>query len=162
VIMATITTEGDEHVEGFALLERAELTIELESSCQLDFRKRIWANMKMDDAVEFDAGDLGPSGGVQVRELVGRQMGQRAADDRISRYPGECDPGKPWPRIQTTTEKNTEERLDKLSAIGERIRRAIVDLQKKGMGGKGGGLPTLSEADSRGDDSSGVVVVYIG
>merc|ERR1712112_123569 len=121
--------EEDGQVEGFAHLERAELTIELESSCKLAFRKRVWASMKMDDAVEFDAGDLGPSGGIQVRELVGRQMGQRAADDRITRYPGECDPGKPWPRIQTTT-------------------------QKKGISGKGGGLPTLGEGESGGADMS--------
>eukprot|EP00397_Hematodinium_sp_SG-2012_P002998 GEMP01003006.1.p1 GENE.GEMP01003006.1~~GEMP01003006.1.p1 ORF type:complete len:1130 (+),score=154.99 GEMP01003006.1:81-3470(+) len=148
-IMSTITIEEDHHVEGFAFLERAELAIELESSCAINHRKSLWNTMNMDAPLLFDAGDLGPSGGLQVREIVGRQMSQRAADDRIIRYPGECNPGKPWPRITGFCVKSTEERVDKLAEVGEKIRRTLVDMQKRGLtAGAKGVLPTLSEGES--------------
>jgi len=105
----------------------------------------IQERMQMDAPVEFDAGDLGPSGGLQVQEHVGRQMSERAADDRITRYPGQCDPGKEWPRIVKTTEKTSDQRLEKLAFVAEKIRKSIAELHKKGFGGKGG-LPTLSES----------------
>lgn len=148
-IMSTITIEQDRHVEGFALIERADLTIELESSRDMKYRQKVYDSMRLDEPLEFDAGDLGPAGGVQVLEVVGRQKTNQSADDRITRFPGQCDPGNPWPRIVSSTGKSIEERLDKLTTMGEKMRKTIVDLQKRGFGGGGGtGLPTLSEGES--------------
>jgi len=144
-IMSTIAIEEESLVDGYAFLERAKLVIELESSCSLVSRQRFWDKMQMDAPVEFDAGDLGPSGGLQVQEHVGRDASERAADDRITRYPGQCDPGKEWPRIVNTTEKTSDQRLEKIAFVAEKIRKSIAELHKKGFSGKGA-LPTLSES----------------
>lgn len=109
--------------------------------------------MNLEANLEFDDGDYGPSGGVQVREAVGRQMSERAADDRIRRYPGECEPEKAWPLTYNVTDNSMNERLDKLSNICERMRKNLVVLQKNSVGSASqgqGGLPTLSEGDSAG------------
>lgn len=147
-IMTSVTVNQDSQVEGYAFLERAQLSVELESMCSLGFRQRVWAKMGCESSVEFDAGDMGPGGGLQVREVVGRQMSQRAADDRIMRFPGECDKNKPWPKVDTSNDKNIGDRLDKLESLGDRIRKTLNDLQKRGTMKGGGLLPTLSEGES--------------
>jgi len=149
-IMTTITINEAGLVDGYAYSERAELILELESICSLKSRRAVWAGMSMELNVEFDEGDFGPEGGIQVREAVGRQMSERAADDRIKRFPGECNPEKAWPITREAAENTLEEQFDKMAGVTERMRRNLLTLQKKaGPGGKGGqGLPTLSEGES--------------
>jgi len=149
-IMTTITILEAPLVEGYAYSERAELILELEAICTLKQRRSIWHTMNMDANVEFDEGDFGPEGGIQIREAVGRQMTKQAADDRIKRFPGECNPEKAWPITKDVSENSMEEQIDKLSGITERMRRNLLSLQKKGTGAgvSGPGLPTLSEGES--------------
>merc|ERR1712196_481931 len=87
---------------------------------------------------------------MQVKEAVGRQMSERAADDRIKRFPGECDPGKAWPLQKDMTENSLEDQIDKIAETCDRVRRNLANLQKKCLNSnsKNTGLPTLSEGES--------------
>jgi len=148
-IMTTITINEAKLVDGYAYSERAELILELESICSLKARRQYYAGMHMDLPVEFDEGDFGPEGGVQIREAVGRQMSERTFDDRIKRFPGECNPAKAWPLSKDLTENTLEEQFDKCTVLVERMRRNLLSLAKKASGGKRNqGLPTLSECES--------------
>jgi len=147
-IMTTITIIEAPLVDGYAYSERVELILELESICTLKQRREFFLRMGMAAPVEFDEGDFGPEGGIQVREAVGRQMTKQAADDRIKRYPGECNPEKAWPISKDANDNNIEDQLDKLSGVTERMRRNLLNLQKKGANKGQAGLPTLSEGES--------------
>merc|ERR1711964_757175 len=53
-VVTSKTIGESEQVEGYAYLERAELTLELETNCGLDFRKALFVSMDLARNLEFD------------------------------------------------------------------------------------------------------------
>jgi len=82
---------------GYANMNRAFNCVEIESFLPLRWRRKLWEEMDFDKPVEFDLGDEGPSGGLQVVVPASRREQVRYVPDRIQRYAGPASPMDPWP-----------------------------------------------------------------
>ncbi|CAK0808724.1 unnamed protein product [Prorocentrum cordatum] len=118
---------------GFARLNRASLIVDAMRSEQ---KKTKWhkyvAGLKLDERVEFDEGDLGLAGCIQVLEdaKLHRQL-----TESISRYGGTSSSLEPWPEDKSDLRlENNEERLDRLDAL---IQRALARFESRGRQASG-------------------------
>jgi len=91
---------------GFSRMNRAFTTVEIESLMPLEARRNIFMELGFDDSLEFDNGDSGPSGGIQVLEPASIRADSRYVPDRIMRFTGEASEHDPWP-----SEVNEEEEM---------------------------------------------------
>jgi len=100
----------------------------------MERRLDLWDAMKLEDRVEYDEGDLGLPGAVQVMESVNKK-GSDNLDDRIQRFPGEANAKLPWPMTEKSA-KTVEEKLLKLDGLFTRLYKQTRDMlklaQKKG------------------------------
>jgi len=83
---------------GYAQMNRAFVCIEVESCLPLSIRRRIFRRFGFDLPVEFDTGDEGPTGGIQVLEQASVQAHPKYIPDRIMRATGPSSELEPWPR----------------------------------------------------------------
>jgi len=139
---------------GFARLNRASLIVDAMRSEQ---KKTKWhkyvAGLKLDERVEFDEGDLGLAGCIQVLEdaKLHRQL-----TESISRYGGTSSSLEPWPEDKSDLRlENNEERLDRLDAL---IQRALARFESRGRqaSGSSGQSGHGSREASRDQDSARV------
>jgi len=84
---------------GYAKMNRAFVCVEVDSCIPMSFRRKIWDAFDFFKPIEFDNGDEGPSGGVQVYELASVRASPKYKPDRIIRCTGTADPHDPWPII---------------------------------------------------------------
>ncbi len=89
---------------GYAKMNRAFVCVEVESIMSMAQRKKIWDSMGFFSPLQFDHGDEGPAGGVQVRENAVVRADPKYVPDRIIRCTGKASPNDPWPRIMTAEE----------------------------------------------------------
>jgi len=83
---------------GFSRMNRAYTTVEIESLLPMRWRRRIFKEMRFDEPLEFDNGDAGPSGGIQVLEPASVRADPKYVPDRIMRFTGEASEHDPWPK----------------------------------------------------------------
>jgi len=140
-------------VEGMTYLSRAKIIVELESICTLEQRVELWVANKFDERIEFDEGDLGLSGGIQVNEPLGKHAKDNKVDDNIQRFPGEASSKIPWP-IQQSTAKTVDEKLAYLDGMFVRILKSLREMMKKKKGpGAGGTSMDRSELSQKDNES---------
>jgi len=120
-------------VEGLTYLSRAKIIVELESVCTLEGRQEIWESHNFDQRVEFDEGDLGLNGCIQVSEALIKHAKDNKVDDHIQRFPGEASPKVPWP-VTTNTAKTFDEKLASLEGTLSRILKSMREMMKKQKG----------------------------
>eukprot|EP00282_Hemiselmis_andersenii_P004562 CAMPEP_0114150866 /NCGR_PEP_ID=MMETSP0043_2-20121206/22952_1 /TAXON_ID=464988 /ORGANISM="Hemiselmis andersenii, Strain CCMP644" /LENGTH=80 /DNA_ID=CAMNT_0001245667 /DNA_START=1 /DNA_END=243 /DNA_ORIENTATION=+ len=63
----------------------------------MSYRNRIFNELGFDNPLDFDNGDQGPPGGVQVMEPAIIRAHPKYCPDRIQRFTGSCLPTDPWP-----------------------------------------------------------------
>eukprot|EP00283_Hemiselmis_rufescens_P021919 CAMPEP_0173441354 /NCGR_PEP_ID=MMETSP1357-20121228/23916_1 /TAXON_ID=77926 /ORGANISM="Hemiselmis rufescens, Strain PCC563" /LENGTH=179 /DNA_ID=CAMNT_0014406931 /DNA_START=1 /DNA_END=540 /DNA_ORIENTATION=- len=85
---------------GYAKMNRAFVCVEVESCLPMSLRKKIWDKIDFDNPLEFDHGDEGPTGGIQVMELAMVRAHPKYKPDRIIQCTGTADPHDPWPIIR--------------------------------------------------------------
>jgi len=83
--------------EGYAKMNRAYTCVEIESFLSQHYRKKLWDELNFDLPLQFEPGDDGPSGGVQVLEPASVRAQVKYVPDRVLRFPGEASPLDPWP-----------------------------------------------------------------
>merc|ERR1719421_241758 len=84
---------------GYALMFRASITVEIESTLKMERRKAMWDSLHLDEPLEFDRADIGIAGGVQTKQMAQR-IGAGKSDeeihdrsvDRIQRFAGDPNP----------------------------------------------------------------------
>eukprot|EP00929_Paragymnodinium_shiwhaense_P092830 TRINITY_DN5283_c0_g1_i2.p1 TRINITY_DN5283_c0_g1~~TRINITY_DN5283_c0_g1_i2.p1 ORF type:complete len:2305 (-),score=689.54 TRINITY_DN5283_c0_g1_i2:325-7239(-) len=96
---------------GFARLNRAEVIVETLKTCPDAKWKKFLKTLRFDERLEFNEGDVGLAGGLQVQEPAYLNP---VTADRILRFGGSCSPDMPWPEEQKTAEEGDEEKLAKL------------------------------------------------
>jgi len=74
--------------------------VEMESLLPLSYRKQLYAQLKFDEPLYFDASDDGPSGGISLIEPASVRSHPKYVPDRVMRITGEASPMDPWPREQ--------------------------------------------------------------
>mmetsp|Transcript_41263 Transcript_41263/g.119321 ORF Transcript_41263/g.119321 Transcript_41263/m.119321 type:complete len:1270 (-) Transcript_41263:20-3829(-) len=128
---------------GFARLARAKLIVETLASCPPHRWRRFVDSLKLEQPVEFDEGDVGLAGGIQVRELASLH---RVAADGIQRFGGSCAPEMPWPEAA-----EDEDRVERV----ERLVQAAYKQAGKLLGRSGPSVRSFSGASGSRASSEG-------
>merc|ERR1719277_1411934 len=106
---------------GFARMNRANLIVETLANTPEARWKYFVQNLGLDTPVEFDEGDIGPAGAMQVIEAASAHA---VLVDQILRFGGSTAGDQPWPEdtLATTTD---EEGFSKFERIEEIVQKAL-------------------------------------
>merc|ERR1719310_336518 len=143
-------------MEGYALIHRASITVEIESTLKMQRRRAMWDSLEFKEPLEFDKADIGLAGGVQTREMaqrrskVGvqtREIGAGKSDeihdrsvDRIQRFAGDPNPKLPWP-IKDNKTKTLDARMQDVETQLIKLRKTLASRNAAGGPGKLGSVP---------------------
>lgn len=98
-------------MRGMAFLYRARIIVQTMPTVPPKTWESFKASMRFNERLEFNAGDVGLAGGVQVLEPASAHP---TTVDRIKRYGGSTMSSLPWPAEEQATEEKGFERLEKL------------------------------------------------
>merc|ERR1712187_949328 len=105
-------------------------------------------SLRLDQRIEFNEGDVGLSGGIQVQEPASSHP---TTVDMIRRFGGSTSPSIAWPE-----EENNDDDSDKFERLETLVKRTMERLNKSGGGGrKGKGGKGSSSADQSGSGGGG-------
>ena len=79
---------------GFARLDRASLIVDAMVACPPARFTKFVSSLRFDQLLEFDEGDVGLGGGIQVKEQANLVP---TSEDIIQRYGGTSSPEMQWP-----------------------------------------------------------------
>lgn len=136
---------------GFARLNRASLIVDAMMDCGELRWLRFVGSLKLDEPIEFDPGDLGLPGGIQIME---HQSLHTVKDEQIVRYGGSTSPDLPWPESKKAVD-DQDDRFDRLEML---FRKAM----KRFMRMKGGDFKRQTSSSTVIDDSGSEDVVSQG
>jgi len=99
---------------GFARLNRAEVIVETLKSCPDAKWRKFLKTLRFDERLEFNEGDVGLAGGLQVQEPAYLNP---VTHDRIFRFGGSCSPEMQWPEDTSQSAEGEEEKLARLEDL---------------------------------------------
>merc|ERR1712060_1032644 len=117
---------------GYARLKRIKIIVETMVGMQDKRWFRFVEGLNLEQRIEFNEGDVGLAGGIQVLEPANANP---TTIDMIKRFGGSTSPSIQWPE-----EEQGDDDSDKFERIEKLIQRAMQRLNTKGGGGakKGG------------------------
>jgi len=137
-----------EDMVGYARLNRGNIIVTTIQSVSAKRWSRFLASLKLDDRLEFNEGDIGLAGGIQVTEPSNANP---TTVDMIRRFGGSTSPAMPWPEEEGLG--NDED--DKF----ERLEKVILRATKKMGGGDGskkkGGSSSMGQSGGSGSGGGG-------
>ncbi|CAJ1369249.1 unnamed protein product [Effrenium voratum] len=144
---------GFEDMLGYARLNRVQITVaELEVMPQKRWLTFL-ESLALGQHLEFNEGDVGVSGGVQVLELGSLHP---TATESIRRYGGSTAPSMPWP--EEPGDYGSEDKFEKLEKLIIRTTKSLAKGNRKHGGGASGvsgvGSSMAQSASSGGDSSN--------
>jgi len=107
-------------------------------------------NLNLDTRLEFNEGDVGIAGGIQVFEPASVHMGIR---ETIRRFGGSTQPNAPWPAENSNVEEDRFARLEKI--LGKATSRMARRHKKGSNYGSSSGSGMGSKDKSKSNSSSG-------
>merc|ERR1712151_920386 len=130
---------------GYARLKRIRIVVETMPLVPEKRWARFLINLALDERLEFNEGDVGLAGGIQVLEPASANP---TTIDMIKRFGGSTSPSIQWPE-----EDAGDDDSDKFERIEKLIQRAMARLNTKGGGGgkKGGKGASSAGASGSGD-----------
>merc|ERR1719401_1228931 len=136
---------------GYARLERAEIIVEIMPSVPAGRWQRFTGSLRLDKRLEFNEGDTGPSGGIQVKEVASANP---TTVDMIRRFGGSTSPEMPWAE-EGDGDGDESDRFDRMEKLIQKTLQRINQSQgRKGKGGTATGSGTGSAAQMSGSDSA--------
>lgn len=108
-----------EDMQGFARLNRAGTTAATLTGIRAKNWNRFLEGLGFEERLEFNEGDVGLAGGIQVTEPANANL---VTEDAIRRYGGSTAPTMPWP--QEHEEPTEEDRFDRLERLISRSSKA--------------------------------------
>jgi hypothetical protein len=135
----------------FAYMKRASTLIEYNAARSSEERYTEWESFNFAQRIEYDRGDLGISGGLQVDEDINseRMRHDRAIGDRIVRYPGSTGDKVPWPKL-TKHKEGAEETCKKISNVLSALQREFKSVLRKLSGTQAGDTSHLGSSGKEG------------
>lgn len=130
---------------GFARLSRAVVLAESIATTPPQKWNQFVDGLRFDVRLEFNEGDVGMSGGIQLLE-PGRL--HPIVGDTIQRFGGSCSPDQPWPEEHDAHEE--ENKLDKMERLLQKVIKKMVMADNTGSGSKG-----IRSKDRSSDDKNG-------
>eukprot|EP00435_Cladocopium_sp_Y103_P070987 s205_g36.t1 len=110
-------------IENYAVLFRAGITVETVRSARPKKWASFLASLKFQERVEFNEGDIGLTGGIQILEPATLNP---TTDEIIRRYGGSTDADNPWPEDEFADHGSLEARLKHLEKLVMRATRAML------------------------------------
>lgn len=129
---------------GFARLNRASVIVESLPTVTKAKWEKFMAGLKLDQRVEFNEGDIGLAGAIQLIEPASLNP---ITEETIHRYGGTCSPEMRWPQEQDAASRDRVERME------EMVKKA---LKKVGRGDPSGSVGGVSGGVSGGGASAGI------
>jgi len=136
---------------GFARLNRGKIIVECMPSVSHSRWDGFLTELALDSRIEFNEGDVGLAGGVQVMEVSSLNP---TTQDRIRRFGGSTSPAMQWPEEDLGGENDEEERFDRLERVVEKAIKRLGQT-RKGGGGKGKAGSGTGSAGHTGSNSAG-------
>merc|ERR1719321_754499 len=129
-----------EDMVGYARLERAEIIVEIMPSVQKKRWHTFIESLRLNKRLEFNQGDIGVAGGIQMREAANINP---TTVDMIRRFGGSTSPEIQWPEDDADGDGDDGfEKIEKLlQKTLQRITQTSRHTRKKG-GGAGTGTGT--------------------
>jgi hypothetical protein len=136
-----------EDMVGYARLKRAETIVDIMPRVPKKRWNYFMDSLRLHKRLEFNNGDVGVAGGIQMREAANLNP---TTVDMIRRFGGSTSPEIQWPEDEADGDGEDKfERLEKL------IQRALQRLTKTGSKGKGSGAGTGTGTGSNNQSGSG-------
>jgi uncharacterized membrane protein YgcG len=133
---------------GFARLKRLRIIVETMPSVG----KKRWlafvADLGLDKRLEFNEGDVGISGGVQVLEVASLNP---TTVDMIKRFGGSTHPSNKWP--EETSDDDDVEKFERIEGLLKKILDAVSKKSSSKHRGKGGSSTGMSGSGGHGTGS---------
>merc|ERR1719247_1297924 len=114
---------------GYARLERAETIVDLMPTVSKSRWQSFVKSLRLHSRLEFNQGDIGVAGGIQMYELASLNP---TTTDMIRRFGGSTSPEIQWPEDET--EGDGEDRFERMEKL---ITRAMERISKSGGHGNG-------------------------
>jgi hypothetical protein len=146
-----------EDMVGYARLERADTIVEIMPQVQ----KKRWTyfvdSLRLNKRLEFNQGDIGVAGGIQMREAANINP---TTIDMIRRFGGSTSPEIQWPEDEADGDGDDRfEKLEKLiQRTLQRVTKSAGHARKKGGGtgtGTGTGTGSGQQSASSGSEDNG-------
>jgi len=110
---------------GFARLARASLIVDAMVACPPQRFAKFVASLRFDQLLEFDEGDVGLGGGIQIKEPGNLNP---TSDDIIQRYGGTSSPEMQWP------EEEKEDRYTRIKNLIMLLKKPPAENSKQSAG----------------------------
>merc|ERR1712050_474991 len=135
---------------GFARLNRGKIVVEAMISISSSRWLKFVESLHLDERLEFNEGDVGLSGGLQVTEPANANP---TTHDMIRRFGGSTSPAMQWPEEDQAGD-DEEDRFDKMeNLIQKAMKRMSPSGGKRGKKGAGGSSGQGGSSDNK--DASG-------
>merc|ERR1712048_1393115 len=131
---------------GYARLKRIKIIVESMPQVSEKRWQGFIESLQLEQRIEFNEGDIGLSGGIQVLEPASAHP---TTVDMIKRFGGSTSPSIAWPE-----EENADDDSDKFERLETLVKRTMERLNKSGGGRKKGGKGS-SSADQSGSGGGG-------
>jgi len=139
---------------GYARLKRIKIIVESMPQVSEKRWQGFIGSLRLDQRIEFNEGDVGLSGGIQVQEPASSHP---TTVDMIRRFGGSTSPSIAWPE-----EENNDDDSEKFERLETLVKRTLERLNTSGGGRKRGGKGSSSAGQSGsgggGGDGSGAGV----
>jgi len=135
-----------EDMVGYARLNRGNVIVTTVEGLSARRWARFLSGLRLDERLEFNEGDIGLAGGIQVTEPSNANP---ITVDMIRRFGGSTSPAMPWPEEEGTDEDDKLERLEKV------ILRATKKMGNDGGSKKKGGSSSMGQSSGSGSRGGG-------
>jgi len=123
-----------EDMVGYARLERAETIVEIMPSIPNGRWNYFVESLRLNKRLEFNQGDIGVAGGIQMRELANVNP---TTIDMIQRFGGSTSPEIQWPE-DTSAGADGEDRFERLEKLIQKTLQRATKSASHRRGGHGG------------------------
>jgi len=117
---------------GYARLERIEIIVGIMPVVSEKRWRGFCESLKLDSKCEFNAGDIGVTGGIQIQEAANLNP---TTQDMIKRFGGSTSVEMQWP----AETEGTGDEADRFERLENLIQKTLKRITKGGGGGKGWG-----------------------
>jgi len=138
---------------GFARLKRIKIIIEVLPQVGEKGFRRFMHSLRLDENLEYNEGDVGVSGGIQIKEAATLHP---TTVDMIKRFGGTTSTSTAWPEDDSAIDDDT----DRFERLEKAISRAMTRLAKGGSGhrakgGVGSSMSGSGKQEESGSNESG-------
>merc|ERR1712178_321591 len=130
---------------GYARLERIEIIVGIMPVVSEKRWLGFCEALKLDQKCEFNAGDIGVTGGMQLQEAANLNP---TTQDMIKRFGGSTSVEMQWP-AEAEGQGDEDDRFERLENL---IQKTLKRITKSGAGKKGGGVGSSGQSGSNSND----------